>query len=74
VNACTVPLFVHVRRYDTLIKDIFQRHPTGGVKLALRQAFYDEENWMAILKSILGERTMIDYAEAPHIPKVAFPR
>jgi hypothetical protein len=40
--------------YDALIKDIFQRHPTGGVKLALKQAFYDEENWMSILKGIVS--------------------
>jgi hypothetical protein len=42
--------------YDALIKDIFQRHPTGGVKLALKQAFYDEENWMSILKGIVSGR------------------
>ncbi|KAG5181100.1 calcium-independent phospholipase-like protein A2-gamma, C terminal part [Tribonema minus] len=59
--------------YDALIKDIFQKSPSGGVKLALKQAFYDEENWMAILRSILGDKAMIDYADTPLAPKVAFP-
>ncbi|CAM9703946.1 unnamed protein product [Phaeothamnion confervicola] len=59
--------------YDILIPMIFLRHPAGGVKLALKQAFYDENNWMGILQRIVGDIRLIDSADDPLRPKVACP-
>ncbi|CAM9166716.1 unnamed protein product [Chrysoparadoxa australica] len=59
--------------YDDLVQIIFQKKAGAGVKLAMKQGFYDEEKWMEILASILGDQTMIDFADHPTRPKVVFP-
>ncbi|CAN0506492.1 unnamed protein product, partial [Ectocarpus sp. 12 AP-2014] len=59
--------------YDSLINKIFIKHPGGGMKLALKQAFYDEVGWMKILNSILGDMLMVDSAQDPLRPLIICP-
>ncbi|CAM9578414.1 unnamed protein product, partial [Ectocarpus sp. 13 AM-2016] len=61
------------RMYDSLINKIFIKHPGGGMKLALKQAFYDEVGWMKILNSILGDMLMVDSAQDPLRPLIICP-
>mmetsp|Transcript_6192 Transcript_6192/g.9134 ORF Transcript_6192/g.9134 Transcript_6192/m.9134 type:complete len:274 (+) Transcript_6192:107-928(+) len=51
-------------RYDSLIKDIFSSG--NNYKLVIEQAYYNEQNWEAILLDILQDRRMLDVApDAP---------
>lgn len=59
--------------YDSLINVIFKKNPSSNLRLAVKQAFYDEENWMNILREVLGDRKMIDSKGNPDCPHVAFP-
>eukprot|EP00904_Undaria_pinnatifida_P002141 jgi/Undpi1/11928/HiC_scaffold_4.g01627.m1 len=59
--------------YDNLINKIFIKHPGGGMKLALTQAFYDEVGWMNILSSILGDQLMVESAQDPLRPLILCP-